>query len=158
MFTSLKKELIKHRPTLRSWSIGLLSGLLISPLSYAVYSYFVSTPGNVVSLNTKNVNSVGQACDLLFSNSDLLMRYAHYTVPHTEFVNMCPECGDTQVHPETLEYGTPTDTFKTKLSDVYQDSEEIDKGLQRIIHSLLLQRQTLSRNLERLRGNNSQKQ
>ena len=151
MFTSLKKELIKHRPSLRSWSIGLLSGLLIYPLSYAILSHFVSTPGNVVALNSDTINKVAFACDLLHKNSDIMGRYAHYTVPHTETQMFCMECSGNENYDEEMILDEPIDDLKTRLSQVHKDSLEINKSVATIVNALLIQNETLNNNLRRLR-------
>ncbi len=151
MFTSLKNKLMNYRPTLRSWAIGVLSGLLISPLSYNVYSLFVATPGNVVARNSDTINKIAEACDLLHRNSDLMGRYAHYTKPHIGTESFCMECSGSKVYEDDIPLDEPIDDAQTKLSQVHDDSVEINKAISSIISSLLIQNDTLDNNLRRLR-------
>ena len=145
------------RSKLRSWAVGLLCGLMFSPLSYNIYSFFVSTPGNVVAMNSDTINKSAIACELLHGNSDIMSRFTHFTAPHPAGVEMmlCPECSGSEMPLDDTLLGEPVDTFKTKLSQVHSDSEEINDSVGRIISSLIIQKETLEFHLDHLRKNAS---
>jgi len=147
-------KLFPNKPCRRStliWAVGCLFGLIISPLTYNIYSFFVPTPGNVVALNSDTINKVAQACKLLHHNSDLMGRYSHYTTPHTKQELFCMECSGSKVYEDDTLLDEPIDDGKTKLSQVHDDSSEINSSVGRIINSLSIQHHTLSIHLQRLR-------
>ena len=135
------------RSKLRSWAVGLLCGLMFSPLSYNIYSFFVSTPGNVVAMNSDTINKSAIACELLHGNSDIMSRFTHFTAPHPAGVEMmlCPECSGSEMPLDDTLLGEPVDS----------DSEEINESVGRIISSLIIQKETLEFHLDHLRKNAS---
>ena len=147
-------KLFPQKPCRRStliWAVGCLFGLVISPLTYNIYSFFVPTPGNVVALNSDTINKVAQACKLLHHNSDLMGRFGHYIIPHTKQELFCMECSGNKVYEDDTLLDEPIDDGKTKLSQVHDDSQEINRAIGSIINSLSIQHETLNNNLQRLR-------
>ena len=131
---------------------GLLFGLVISPLTYNIYSFFVPTPGNIVALNSDTINRAGLVCDLLHTNSDIMGRFSHYIKPHTKMELFCLECsGGIRISNDDLLFDEPIDSPRTGLSQVYKDAREVNNSMAQIQMSLETQRNTLSNNLQRLR-------
>mgnify|MGYP001206974772 CR=1 FL=1 len=133
------------------WGLGCTFGLLVSPMSYNIYSSLVATPGNVVALNTDTINKIAIACDLLHRNSDMMGRYSHYLTPHYQQELFCMECSGQECETEHLGLGEPTDDFYVRLSQVYDDSREINRSLGSMINALAVQNETLHNNLQKLR-------
>ena len=135
------------------WGLGCTFGLLVSPMSYNIYSSLAPTPGNVVALNTDTINKIAISCDLLHRNSDLMARYSHYSQPHPIDVEIpfCMECSGAEFEEEDLDLGEPKDDFYVRLSQVYDDASEVNKAVARIVNSLLIQNETLTHHLNQLR-------
>jgi len=135
------------------WALGCAFGLFVSPISYNMYSSLVATPGNVVALNTDTINKIAISCDLLHRNSDLMARYSHYSQPHPidAEIPFCMECSGAEFEEEDLDLGKPKDDFYVRLSQVYDDASEVNKSVGLIINSLLIQNETLTHHLGRLR-------
>ena len=137
------------------WGLGCAFGLLVSPMSYNIYSSLAPTPGNIVALNTDTINKIAISCDLLYHNSDLMARYSHYSKPHPAGVEtpFCMECSGAECKKEDLDLGKPKDDFYLRLSQVYDDAEEVNDAVARIAQSLLIQNETLTNHLKQLRDN-----
>ena len=105
----------------------------------------------MVARNSDTINKIAIACDLLHKNSDTMGRYAHYLAPHTKTEMFCMECSGTENYNEDMMLDEPIDDSKTRLSQVNDDSVEINKAVGTMIHSLVIQHETLNRTLRRLR-------
>ena len=148
-----KNSIKKSAKSFIIWGLGCAFGLLASPMSYNIYSSLVATPGNVVALNTDTINKIATACDLLHRNSDMMGRYSHYLSPHPidAEIPFCMECSGAEFEEEDLDLGNPKDDFYVRLSQVYDDSREINRSLGSMINALAVQNETLNNALRRLR-------
>jgi len=151
----LRDSIKKSAKSFIIWGLGCAFGLLVSPLSYNIYSSLAPTPGNIVSLNTDTINRIAKSCDLLYENSDLMARYSHYSTPHPVGVEIpfCMECSGGESNREDFGLGEPKDEFYVRLSQVYDDALEVNTAVGRIVSSLLIQNETLNIHLNQLRNN-----
>jgi len=104
--------------------------------------------------NTEIIKKIGHSAALLYDNSDLIMRYSHWTVGHVNRATFCPEC-----------YGTAISNTSEKLiaeinnspsgvtsNDLVKDSEEIERAVGSINNTIYGQRRALLFSLMRLRN------
>lgn len=103
--------------------------------------------------NTETVRSLGHVAALLYDNSDLLMRYSHWTVGHTEVVPLCPECFNSDISQESDEFIAEINRSPDGVTsdDLVKDSEEIYRAVGATKMAIFRQRSPLVRTLERLR-------
>ena len=104
--------------------------------------------------NSRTVNELGLTAAALTDNSDVLMRFSHYLVPHKKRILFCPECSGHELNI------TPIDDLKNNSAQItYQslvdDAEEIRKGVLRIRSNLANQRHALLFTLSQLRRQSS---
>lgn len=132
--------------------------ILIGLLFYVGKAVFLEEQ-TVRDINTDTIILIGDLCDLMHDNSDLMMRFSHYTNRHhpSEEVWFCPECsmGNTSIIGKDNTTDTPQNpvrwwpgNYRQSLS---KDAQEVRSGILGISGGLLIQKETLTRTLDRLR-------
>jgi len=86
----------------------------------------------------------------LEENSDLMMRYSHFTKPHRTTTALCPECGS-GTEDEFVAQDVPYNAEADEKMDLHRDAQEIHRMLEVIDSTLVLQQITLKYHLTALR-------
>lgn len=107
----------------------------------------------VQKTNTAIVKSLGHSAALLYDNSDLLMRYNHWTVGHPKEALFCPECVSDDISQTSGEWIAEIDSSPSGVTsnDIVKDSEEVYTAVGAINMAILQQRAPLVLTLKRLR-------
>ena len=83
-------------------------------------------------------------------NSDVMMRFSHYLLPHQKETPFCPECSGRALN-TTPVYELENTTAEITAQSLTDDAEEIRKGVVRLREQLSNQRQALLFTLAQLR-------
>jgi len=144
--------------------VGIIQALLLVAAGAGLGAYTVvdwptlsgMTVGElhtVQKTNTEIIKKFGRSAALLYDNSDLVMRYSHWTLGHPQRVMFCPEC-----------YGTPISNTADELidrinqspsgvtsDDIVRDADEIDRAVSSVNTTIYGQRRSLLFSLMQLR-------
>ena len=107
----------------------------------------------VQKINTETIKQLGRNAALLHDNSDLVMRYSHWTVGHPDPVSFCPECFSTPIAntaDEVIDRINQSPSGATS-DNLARDAEEILRGVSSIGASIYGQRRGLLFTLTTLR-------
>lgn len=136
---------------MRSWYLVLVNSVLIVALLCLARKALIPDERAIRNMHTESIEAIGHLSVLMYQNSDLMMRFSHYTDSHPpgEEVLFCPEC--------TLGKSSFLDTYEESAEDTIPDqtllgdAQEVRGGIRGIAEGLLIQRQSLSHTLKRLR-------
>jgi len=117
------------RRALTCMGVGIILGFSISPLAAMLLNTFSHTTRSVKNRNTEIIERHAGIASLLYSNSDLLMRIAHYVDRHpSSGVFMCPVCGQAEpnrvVWPKVPEKPVPPENLPDTIAQLADDADE----------------------------------
>lgn len=148
---------MKARRVLTYIGIGVIFGFTLSPLAAMLLDTFSHTTRSVKNRNTEIIERHAGIASLLYSNSDLLMRIAHYVDRHPPSGEvMCPVCANAEpnrvVWPELPVEPVPPENLPDTIAQLADDADEIHMAAGSAMYSLMVQRETLERFLWRMSG------
>lgn len=153
---------------LRSRCLVVANVILISLLFFVGKAAFLEERA-VRSANTDSITLLGVLSESMCANSDLMMRFSHYTDAHPSGgeIMFCPECSrgkGSRFDSYTIAGSKPDDDtpwgslrsmwewwsggYRQSLS---QDAIEVQRGIRGISEGMLIQRQALRYTLSRMR-------
>ncbi len=150
-----------------NWSFklsGIIQALLLVVAGAGLGAYTVAdwptlsgmTVGElkqVQETNTEIIKKFGRSAALLYDNSDLVMRYSHWTVGHPQRVTFCPECYGTKISNTSEQAIAEISRSPSGVTsdDIVKDADEIDRAVSSVNSTIYGQRRSLLFSLMRLR-------
>ena len=136
-----------------------LTTFLLGGITGVLISFIVPHPRNdltrreveeAYATNLQTRQHMALVFTALEANTDVLMRLAHYTRPHTEHTIMCPECyGASDTRMPDIQLAVIGNAPATP--GIWRDADDIAVGMGGIYNSLRGMHFTLTHNLHRLR-------
>jgi hypothetical protein len=108
----------------------------------------------VTEQNDKVFHAMQRAFEQSVKNSDIIVRYSHYTDLHTDPVPFCPECFNSPDGHDDMEMNASPEEIKSSIKQLLLDSIEFEESFKRMSSSLFNQRHTLQHTLNQLREQN----
>ena len=135
--------------------VGFIACFVLTPFFDMVLETTYTSTKEIKNINTAIMSKGMLLSKQLSHNSDLMMRYSHYTTPHPEGEQQmgCPECGDNRTrhmhsdNPPSL----PPVSLPDTMGQLERDAHEINNLLGTYISCLQHQETALSFHLDALR-------
>ena len=111
-----------------------------------------ATIGDVKQRNHSTLRALGLVSQVQTENSDLVMRFSHFTHDHTHAVGLCPECTSGGMGDDNpVEISVDDVGLVLSLDHLVADANEIQMGVGNMLLGLKIQRDALRHYLLRLR-------
>ena len=141
--------------------VGFLACFILTPFFDMVLETTYTSTKEIKNINTAIMDKGMILSKQLSHNSDLMMRYSHYTTPHPEGEQQmgCPECGGNRIKHAHIGHPPPTPpvSLPDTMDQLERDAHEIDNLLGTYISCLQHQETALSFHLGELRKRNKGK-
>ena len=108
------------------------------------------TDRQIKAKNDETYEVAEQVFRSLEENSDLMMRYSHFTKPHRKTIPLCPECGS-GIEDKFVPTSVDLSQEDVEPMDLHRDAKEIHEMMRSVHTTLLMQRMTLKHHLTALR-------
>jgi hypothetical protein len=106
----------------------------------------------ILNKNEQLFLEISKTFDLTVKNSDVILRFSHYTDGHKTKTNFCPECFNTSLYSDDkLKHEPNIEPVKVDLDQLLKDSNEFCESIKVLNASLVNQNFALSHTLSQLK-------